>query len=198
MVMIYGKVADLNPTDSKWLEKMDDIKLLFHQDLHAKCYINEKEAIVTSMNLFMFSQQNNVEMGIHVSKEDDFELYKQILTETDKIKRGSEHRTISIQKVVDKGVEKQESRAAKAEKATKIESIKPSMTKYLTTKEISQIIGMTSRNVNAWFVDQKMMYKKEDDWIATKKGKELGCTEKEGQYGKFVIWPEAIVADIKK
>ena len=99
IIIIYGKVSDINPDDSTWLQSMPGIKLLFHKDLHAKCYFNEKEAIVTSMNLYMFSQQNNVEMGIYVSKEKDEELYKQIANEVDRIKRGSEHRTISVQKV---------------------------------------------------------------------------------------------------
>jgi len=78
---------------------------MFHKDLHAKCYFNEKEAIVTSMNLYMFSQQNNVEMGIYLTKEKDEELYKQVANEVDRIKRGSEHRTISVQKVENKKVE---------------------------------------------------------------------------------------------
>jgi hypothetical protein len=99
ILFIYGKVSDLNPEDSEWFTSMPGIKLMFHKDLHAKCYFNEKEAIVTSMNLYMFSQQNNVEMGIYISKEKDEELYKQIANEVDRIKRGSEHRTISIQKV---------------------------------------------------------------------------------------------------
>ena len=38
----------------------------------------------------------------------------------------------------------------------------------------------------------ELMYKKEDDWFSTKKGKEQGGSEKEGQYGKFVVWPEEI------
>jgi len=99
IIIIYGKVSDINPDDSTWLQSMPGIKLLFHQDLHAKCYFNEKEAIITSMNLYMFSQQNNVEMGIYISKEKDEDLYKQIANEVDRIKRGSEHRTISVQKV---------------------------------------------------------------------------------------------------
>lgn len=99
IIIIYGKVSDINPDDSNWLQSMPGIKLLFHKDLHAKCYFNEKEAIITSMNLYMFSQQNNVEMGIYISKEKDEELYKQVATEVDRIKRGSEHRTISVQKV---------------------------------------------------------------------------------------------------
>jgi phosphatidylserine/phosphatidylglycerophosphate/cardiolipin synthase-like enzyme len=99
IIIIYGKVSDINPDDSSWLQSMPGIKLLFHKDLHAKCYFNEKEAIITSMNLYMFSQQNNVEMGIYILKEKDEELYKQVATEVDRIKRGSEHRTISVQKV---------------------------------------------------------------------------------------------------
>jgi phosphatidylserine/phosphatidylglycerophosphate/cardiolipin synthase-like enzyme len=99
IVIIYGKVTDINPDDSEWLKSMPGIKLMFHKDLHAKCYFNEQEAIISSMNLYMFSQQNNVEMGIYISKEKDEELYKQIASEVDRIKRGSEHRTISVQKV---------------------------------------------------------------------------------------------------
>jgi hypothetical protein len=102
IIIIYGKVSDINPDDSSWLQSMPGIKLLFHKDLHAKCYFNEKEAIITSMNLYMFSQQNNVEMGIYISKEKDEELYKQVANEVDRIKRGSEHRTISVQKVENK------------------------------------------------------------------------------------------------
>jgi phosphatidylserine/phosphatidylglycerophosphate/cardiolipin synthase-like enzyme len=102
IIIIYGKASDINPDDSNWLQSMPGIKLLFHKDLHAKCYFNEKEAIITSMNLYMFSQQNNVEMGIYISKEKDEELYKQVANEVDRIKRGSEHRTISVQKVENK------------------------------------------------------------------------------------------------
>jgi len=116
IIVIYGKVSDINPDDSSWLQSMQGIKLLFHKDLHAKCYFNEKEAIITSMNLYMFSQQNNVEMGIYISKEKDEELYKQVANEVDRIKRGSEHRTISVQKVENKKTETiEEQPVAKAE-----------------------------------------------------------------------------------
>lgn len=103
IVVIYGKVSDINPDVSSWLQSMPGIKLLFHNDLHAKCYMNEKEAIITSMNLYMFSQQNNVEMGVYVSKEEDEKMYIDIATEVDRIKRGSEHRTISVKKVDEGG-----------------------------------------------------------------------------------------------
>ena len=55
--------------------------------------MNESQALITSMNLYEFSQQNNDEMGILVSKEDDPDLYgdveksaKRILELSDEIK----------------------------------------------------------------------------------------------------------------
>ena len=49
IIIIYGKVSDINPDDSSWLQSMPGIKLLFHKDLHAKCYFNEKEAIIVGL-----------------------------------------------------------------------------------------------------------------------------------------------------
>ena len=56
--------------------------------------------------------------------------------------------------------------------------------------------GLSSRKVNSWFSDNKLMYKKDDNWITNKRRKEVGGIEKEGQYGKFVIWPENIAKQI--
>jgi len=61
---------------------------------------------------------------------------------------------------------------------------------------LSQKIGLSSRKVNNWLKTNKLMYKKDDDWITTKRGKETGGVEKNGQYGQFVIWPEDIAEHI--
>lgn len=66
----------------------------------------------------------------------------------------------------------------------------------MTTKELSNLTGLSSRKVNKWFTDNKLMYKKEEDWITTKRGKEAGGIEKNGQYGQFVVWPENIAKHI--
>ena len=50
--------------------------------LHAKCYMNENEAILTSLNLYEFSQQNNEEMGVYVTNNGDgSSIYTDILLE---------------------------------------------------------------------------------------------------------------------
>lgn len=99
--LIYGK-TDLQSEESKWLNSMDSIKILFCKNLHAKCYLNENEAIITSMNLYDFSQQNNNEMGVYIRREDDAQLYKDILDEVTTLIRTSEQLSISVEKVVQK------------------------------------------------------------------------------------------------
>lgn len=50
------------------------------------------------MNLYMFSQQNNVEMGIYISREKDEALYDQVADEVERIKRACENKTSNLQK----------------------------------------------------------------------------------------------------
>ena len=38
--------------------------IVFIENLHAKIYVNEKEALITSMNLYDYSQRNNYEIGV--------------------------------------------------------------------------------------------------------------------------------------
>ena len=76
------------------------------KDLHAKCYLNEKEALVTSMNLLEFSMENNDEMGILVSKQDKPELYEAIYREANRLKVATgEPSTASSSSVKPKKVE---------------------------------------------------------------------------------------------
>ena len=190
-IRIIYRENKLQVEESNWLESQIGIRTSLCNSLHAKCYLNENEAIVTSMNLYSFSQQNNDEMGIHVTKENDADLYNDIYHEVQRLLTISEEIRVSVKKV-DKEIEK------KSEKT--VEKVQENMdlsnSKLLTTKELSQLTGLSSRKVNSWFTDNKLMYKKEDDWITTKKGKELGGIEKAGQYGKFVIWPEGIAKHI--
>ena len=74
--VIYGK-KQLNPKESSFLDSLG-IKPSYRKNLHAKCYLNENEALLTSMNLYQFSQEHNDEMGILVSSRNDAQLYKDI------------------------------------------------------------------------------------------------------------------------
>jgi len=97
--VIYGK-NELQPEENNWLKSMKSIRTSFCKNLHAKCYMNEKESLITSMNLYEFSQANNNEMGIYVSKDTDQQLYTDIDTEAKRLIRISEEIIVSVEKVV--------------------------------------------------------------------------------------------------
>ncbi len=192
-IRIIYRENKLQVEESNWLESQIGIRTSLCNSLHAKCYLNENEAIVTSMNLYSFSQQNNDEMGIYVTKEKDPDLYNDILNEVQRLLTISEEIRITVKKV-DKEVEKQSEQTIKNVQKNRDFS----KSKLLTTKELSKLTGISSRKVNDWLTDNKLMYKRYDDWITTKRGKELGGVEKDGQYGQFVIWPEEIAEHITK
>ncbi len=52
--IVYGK-SDLHPEEIKWTQKLDYVRLSFCKNLHAKCYPNESEYIISSLNLYEFS-----------------------------------------------------------------------------------------------------------------------------------------------
>jgi len=174
-----------------FLEELKYVRLYFSKNLHAKCYLNESKMIIASMNLYEFSQQNNKEMGILIdrSNEDDKKVYDDAEKEIESIIHNSED--FSYVKAPQKGtLKKTNSENYKANSNSK--------SPYLTTKELSHQTGISSQKINKWLVDNGYMYKKEEDWIATKKGKDNGGILKDGQYGRFVVWPEEIKKDISE
>ena len=97
--VIYGK-NDLLPDENNWLKTKTSIRTSFCKNLHAKCYLNEKEALITSMNLYDFSQANNNEMGIYVLKSEEKDLFDSIYTEANRLIRISEEVKVSVERVI--------------------------------------------------------------------------------------------------
>ena len=78
--VVYGK-SELSPEQSEWLSSTPSIRTSYCANLHAKCYLSEKKALLTSMNLYEFSQVNNIEMGVLVDRDEDGPLYDAIYAE---------------------------------------------------------------------------------------------------------------------
>lgn len=81
--IIFGK-QELQPDEMKFLQSLQFVILKFNEDLHAKCYANEKQIIITSLNLYKFSMENNKEMGVLIDLDEPSdksiydEAYKEI------------------------------------------------------------------------------------------------------------------------
>jgi phosphatidylserine/phosphatidylglycerophosphate/cardiolipin synthase-like enzyme len=96
--IIYGK-NDLEPAEQNWIQSLRNVRTSFCKNLHAKCYLNEKAALITSMNLIDFSQINNNEMGIYIDKNIDPELYKSVYDEAMRLVRISDEIQITVAQV---------------------------------------------------------------------------------------------------
>ena len=89
--VIFGK-QELNPNEMKFLQGLRFVILKYNQDLHAKCYLNDNKMIITSLNLYEFSMNNNKEMGVLIDRNDesDIELFDDALKEIDFIDETSD------------------------------------------------------------------------------------------------------------
>lgn len=88
MTLIYGK-NELTEYQTASLNDLNNLEIYFCNNLHAKCYHNETLLIISSMNLYEFSEKNNREMGILVDKNSDNDIYKETLKEIESIKNAS-------------------------------------------------------------------------------------------------------------
>ncbi len=61
--IVYGK-DELKPNERNSLAELKNAELFYFQNLHAKCFFNESKMVITSMNMYEFSEKTNREMGI--------------------------------------------------------------------------------------------------------------------------------------
>lgn len=87
--IVYGK-SELQPVEVNWLKGLSYVRTSFCKNLHAKCYLNEETCIITSLNLYEFSQVNNNEMGVLVQRSDDPDLFRDTYQEAQRIIRISD------------------------------------------------------------------------------------------------------------
>lgn len=87
--IIFGK-DELKPNERNSLAELNQVELYFFENLHAKCYFNESKMVITSMNMYEFSEKNNREMGVLIDKTIDKELFEKAISETKSILQSSE------------------------------------------------------------------------------------------------------------
>ena len=84
---------------------MTSVRTRISKNLHAKCYLNEEKALITSMNFYEFSQVNNEEMGIVVTKSEDPALYEDINKEVQRLIRNNDEIKVTVEKVIQNKIE---------------------------------------------------------------------------------------------
>lgn len=68
VIFVYRN-GNFHQDDEDWFKQLGKgVVRIENKDLHAKCYLNDYEAVVTSMNFYEYSQDNNYEMGFLLDK----------------------------------------------------------------------------------------------------------------------------------
>lgn len=103
--LIYSK-AELNHKELLKLKTIRRLSVFRIENLHAKCYANEKEVVLSTMNLHEYSAINNIEMGMIMKKGIDDENFSKAFKEIKRIHHRSEKRNINaLEKSVIKKVQ---------------------------------------------------------------------------------------------
>jgi hypothetical protein len=77
--LILYREYKLTEEEKRWLDNFKNVKLLSIRNLHAKCYLNERTALITSMNLYEYSQVNNHEIGVKLTMDSNKQEMMQLL-----------------------------------------------------------------------------------------------------------------------
>jgi len=183
--IVYGK-SDLQPMEISWLNELSFIRTSFCKNLHAKCYINESSCIITSLNLYEFSQVNNNEMGVYVSREEDAIMYRDTYEEAQRIIRISDEVRVSMQKV-EKLIQEDE---LKIDTPTE-DNVSPKIT---SSKLASKLKFKTPELLEKLLL---LGYIEEENeiQILTDKGVDAGGEAKKGRFGAYFIWPESFLLE---
>jgi phosphatidylserine/phosphatidylglycerophosphate/cardiolipin synthase-like enzyme len=190
-IRIVYRENKLQYEENNWLESQIGIRTSLCKNLHAKCYINENEAIITSMNLYEFSQQNNNEMGIYICKAQDLDLYNATLDEVQRLLTISEEIRVTVKKVTPDTPPKTEKKPVE----TKVVSFDG---KYLSATALSKELGISAKDLQHQFEKLKWIEKKNDEWVLTSVGKSKGAQVKKGQYGEYIAYPETVIIELSQ
>lgn len=95
-IIVVCRDKDLKADVRSELKRLRNLELRFDEDLHAKCFYNEKSMVITSLNLHEHSKQYNREMGVLLNSEEDSNVFKEALNEAEFIvSRAKKDSTIS-------------------------------------------------------------------------------------------------------
>lgn len=191
--IVYGK-SELQPEEINWLKELTYIRTSFCKNLHAKCYMNEEMCIITSLNLYEFSQVNNNEMGVLVMRSEDADLYRDAYEEAQRIIRISEEVRISLERVsttdeVKAGAE-QETATDKVGNDRTVAN-KSSVPEKLPTSRLAVKLGVKTNDLIDKLIAGCYLEVRNGKQYLTSKGKDAGGEFRMSQkFGPYFIWPE--------
>jgi phosphatidylserine/phosphatidylglycerophosphate/cardiolipin synthase-like enzyme len=183
--IVYGK-SELQPQEIEWLRGLTYIRTSFCKNLHAKCYMNEEMCIVTSLNLYEFSQVNNNEMGILIQRSEDNQLYKDAYEEAQRIIRISDEVRISLERVNSEA----EVAAHENDKSADIEVTSDK----LPSSKMAIKLGLKTAQLMERATEQGYLSLNGEKHNLTPKGEKAGIEYvAKSRFGPYFLWPQEFI-----
>jgi phosphatidylserine/phosphatidylglycerophosphate/cardiolipin synthase-like enzyme len=170
---VYGKNSDIDKKLIEDIKSFNNFRILHNKNLHAKIYANEKECLITSMNLYDYSQAHNYEIGVLINKDEEPNEFLDVMTIQKRIIRGSELQYSS-------------------EVETKSQIPKKEY-KKLSVSQLAKQMNVTTERLEKLFIEEELVTKKNNNLYLTERGKEFGGSLVKGKYGYFTVWSSDIV-----
>jgi hypothetical protein len=147
--------------------------------------MSENGCIVTSMNLYEFSQVNNNEMGIYVDATEDSSLYRDAKDEVQRILRVSEMVRMSAERI-------EEPPVIAAPPAPP--ELPNQQYEKLTTSKLAMKLGLKTKELSDRLVAKGLLELKSDKPYLTDAGKKVGGEFRSSpKFGPYFIWPDDLV-----
>ena len=179
--IVYGK-NELQPEEINWLKELTFIRTSFCKNLHAKCYMNEETCIITSLNLYEFSQVNNNEMGVAINRTEDAELYRDAYDEAQRIIRISDEVRMSFEKV-----------AKAQDKPEAASSVEVGSAEKITSSKLGKKLGLSTQDLLSKLTEAGLLEVKEEKHYLTEAGKSAGGEFKMSKrFGPYFVWPSSL------
>ena len=194
--IVYGK-SELQPQEIDWLKGLTYIRTSFCRNLHAKCYINEELCIVTSLNLYEFSQVNNNEMGILIRRSEDATLYKDAYEEAQRIIRISDEVRISVERVdssrADSKIHDGPGAAGEGVSESAAEASEGSSPGKLSSSKLAQRLGLKTADMLTKLASAGYLAMEDGKQTLTAKATDAGCEYvARSRFGPYFLWPESL------
>jgi len=173
--ILYGK-RQHQSDEIKWMNQLKSPQILYCKNLHAKCYLSENECIITSLNLHLFSQINNNEMGIHLTRVDDYEPFRDAFEESRRLLRISKRIKITADQPVAVSPQRQQKNVHDDK---------------LSSSRIAKKLGYTTDEFLRRLVNYGYLKLSDGSYQLTADGQAIGGEVRDSsRFGRYFLWPE--------
>lgn len=137
--LIYRHSSLVEQAEISKLEQLRNISIYHHEHLHVNANFNEKEAVVTSLNISGEIEESNIEFGIYFRKNYAADMYEKLLSESKRIQRQAVKMVLHNGKLIERSIVEIRPPIAATDTQQQAAS-SPDFSKKLTVKEKQYLI----------------------------------------------------------